>query len=219
MLFYTLWFDDGDDSDSWLPCIDKGRLQQAGGDIWAYSRCEFCRDAITVPCGVEYHGLPEFDCNLDPLTSVPIVSNRLARLFTEICPNIIQLVPAQIDAPGSWWIVNVLPLVDAIDYAKSVISFHKMDHPRHPGKPAGIVRLMVKNDIPLPHIFRVKDFTVSMVVSEVIRERCQEERITNMKFIPATIEEWFAYWNDTNSERWCYRPPRPKKPPKRDVKP
>lgn len=204
MLYYELSFEFGD-APYWSLGIDEKRLKQAGGDIWAYSRCELLVNPAPVPCRVAHPGT-RTDYEADALTTVPIVSDRLGKLLAEICPDAIQLIPAELDAPGSWWVVNILPLVDSIDYANSLIKFHDMKHPRKPGKPAGILRLIVRREISFPHIFRVKDFTVSVVVSEAIKNRCQDERMINMRFIPATMEEWPIYWQNEQSDRWCYRP-------------
>lgn len=203
---YELSFDDDDENPYWELCINEEQLERANGDIWAYSRGERSPRTERVPCLIDHEGI-EADCDIDALSGTPIVSQRLADLLSEIAPDDIQLIPVELDAPGTWAIVNVLPIVDAIDYDNSIISYHDTDNPTFAGKPRGIIRLIVKPALLGQHsIVRLKDWTVSIIVTEVLRERCRNTRMTNLKFIPATITNWNRYATNPKDDQWCFRP-------------
>jgi len=210
MKYYELYFDDFGETPYWHISIDERRLESNKGDIWALSNGQRCTWKHPWPCVVSDTGV-EADYNIDALTTVPIVSDRLAQFMTEVAPNDMELVPVALDAPGSWWAMNVLPIVDAIDFKNSVISFHDADHPKKAGKPRGVMRLIVTPDaLNGHHLARLKDWKIAIIASESVKMGCQKRGMTNMKFIPATVPEWNAYAIDTKDDRWCFRPWREK---------
>lgn len=204
MTFYDLWFDD--DGDHWQIAIEESKLELLGCDYWAYSRGESCKRTEPVPCRIDDPGEPA-DFNTDAITATPIVSQRLGELLESIAPSEIQLIPARLDAPGKWAILNVLPLVEGIDYRNSVMTFHDAAHPTKPGKPRGIMRLMVTPEkLGAHHLCRLRDWSVAIIVSGLVKEQCQKSGMTNMKFVPATLSEWSRYADNPKDDQWCYRP-------------
>jgi len=177
--------DDSDNSPYWDLAVDEGSWKKPSLDVWQYSRCERLVNLVPVPIAIEHTGTPA-DYDIDAF-SVPIVSRRLADLLIEIAPHEIQLIPALIENPGEWFVLNVLSEVDAIDYKRSVMTFYEPEHPRLPGKPRGVVQLILDPAKVGDHrIFRLHDWMVAVVVSEAVKRRCELAGMTNMKFVPVS---------------------------------
>jgi uncharacterized protein DUF1629 len=205
MEYYELFIDNSFHTPYWQLAIDEKLLEMRGGDIWSYSRGEKCAET-PVPCRIRLNGEPA-DYNQDALTTAPIVSSRLAELLFDIAHDDIQLVRVQMEAPGDWSVVNVTSIINAIDYTKSVMTFHDADHPRKPGKPSGIARLIVNKElIGGHHMFRLGEYKTTIIVSASIKERCQNALMTRMKFIPTNMTDWMRYLANPHTEEWCYHP-------------
>lgn len=201
MEYFCLVVDDHSDSPYWNLCIDEARLESSGGDIWAYSAGTPIEDACEVPCLVDQPGLSA-DFNMDGLTAVPIVSSRLAGVLLELAPSNIQLISANLNARGEWKVVNVVSLVDAFDDCNSIAS--RSDDERSALR--GVMRLIVDpSKIGSQHLFRLSATTNDIIVSETLMRRCQDSAFTNMKFVPATLDAWNSYVQDTKDDRWCLR--------------
>lgn len=202
MEYFCLVFDDNVKSPYWNLSIDEARFEASGGDIWAFSAGRKSDYLGRVPCRVDHPGLSA-DFNLDALTTVPIVSARVASLILELAPSNVQLIPADLNAPGEWSVVNIVSLIDAFDDRNSIASFTD----EQPTSIRGVMRLIVD---PLrtgaQHLFRLSAAPNGIIVSEILMQRCQNAGFSNMKFVPATISLWYSYAKDTEDDRWCVRP-------------
>jgi len=207
-MFYNLWFDDNDNNPYWHVGLDKRNPEHPIPDEWAFTRGEPIATPDPIPILIRDSGTST-DFQEDSVNCTPVISARLARILREVCPSDIQLIPALIDDPGEWYVLNVNGLINAIDYSNSVATFHEANHPRKPGKPRGFVRLIVDAEqLRGKHICRLVDWTLPIIVSDVIKQRCQAEKLTNMKFIPVEMSEWKRYQDNPDEDYWCYRPYR-----------
>ena len=162
-------------------------------DIWAYTQCRRVQNPKTVPIIIKERG--EYaDYNYVAVAGVPLISQRLAGLLSEVARDDVQLIPAQIDAPGNWYVANVLPRVDAINHERSIIHYRDNDNPHRPGEPRGVIRLVIDPDrVAGLDIFRLFGWNVALIVSQRIKERCECEGMTNMQFTsvtPSTSDDW-----------------------------
>ena len=201
MRFYLLKTDNDGSSPYWGMRIDEELLTPAS--VWDFSRGENC-DIRNVPCQVSHPGV-EADFNADGLTSTPIVSTKLACLVREIAGHDVQCIPAVVDATGEWTVLNPLAVVNAMDLELSVVKY--ADENTLPKRIKGVMRLIIDSEkVDSNHIFRVGESPVNIVVSDVVKDRCQHAEFSNMRFVPASFDEWNEYLVDPSSEKWCTRP-------------
>lgn len=154
-------------------------------DIWAY-RCKPIENLKPVPFKIQIHG-DRVDYNPTAFSAI-VVSRRLADAIEAIAPNDIQRIPAAIEGhTGEWEVLNILTCVDCIDHDRSIIQYYPANHPTRPGKPRGVVRLILDpTDIGDKHIFHPKDWPVSVVISDILKAVFESSSISGIEYIPTT---------------------------------
>ena len=155
-------------------------------DIWAYSRGQILDNPRPVPIEVGAGG-PIVDYNPTAFCTT-VVSHRTAEIITSVAGSDIQRIPTDFpDGDGEWEVINVLPTIDCIDHERSVIQYYPPDHPEKPNKPRGVVKLIIDRDrVGGHHIFRPKDWTVINIISETLRQRLDEAKVTGVEYWPVT---------------------------------
>ncbi|MDP1562027.1 MAG: hypothetical protein Q8M16_11670 [Pirellulaceae bacterium] len=152
-------------------------------DIWACCQVDV---SLPVKFGVLVPGL-KVDYN-PSCFAIPVVSKRFADVLQSISPDEIQRLPASVDNdPNNWKVLNVVSKVDCIDYARSSIQSYPQDHPEKPGKPRGVLRLVIdKNLAKGHHVFRAKDWEVVLIVSNDVKAALARLPVTGLEFIPVS---------------------------------
>ena len=155
-------------------------------DIWAYMRCEMLEAPQPVPLEVQEDG-PQVDFNPTAFSAI-VVSSRMADIIESVSPTEIQRIPALIDAPGDWEVLNILSCVDCIDRERSIIKYFEPDRPIRPNKPRDIPKLVLDEEkAEGHHIFHPKDWEVAEIVSEEVKMALEACNITGIEYWPVEI--------------------------------
>jgi hypothetical protein len=157
------------DEERWHLEIEERFADGTSVDIWCYSGCSANGNPKPVPFRIQVPGR-RVDYNPTAFLAT-VVSNRVAGILEGIAPNALQRIPAIVDGKtGEWEVINVLPCMDCIDQKASLIQYYPADHPTKAGKPRGVIRLVLDpSRIGSHQIFRLKDWRVAIIVSNVVK--------------------------------------------------
>jgi len=180
------------DETRWHLAIARKFASGRDVDIWAYSRCESLTDAEPIPFDIDVDGTP---VDFTPTVfGAIVVSLRFARAVHAVAPADIQRIPALVDSPQSWEVLNVLPSPDCIDHASSIIQYYPDDpaecgvNPDKAGQPRGVAKLVLSPDmVGDHHIFRPAHWQVATIVSDQIKNALVEICATGIEFCPVTV--------------------------------
>jgi hypothetical protein len=157
-------------------------------DVWAFTKCSPAK-APPYPFFVRKQGI-ELEVNFVPPWEIPVMSRRVAELVQKIAPSDVERIPVEItDVSGEWQILNVLTCIDCIDHSASHIDYYPAEmmpweDQTKAGKPRGVRRLVINGDsVGNHHVFRPRDWTVTLVVSEQIRAALTDASIEGIRFI------------------------------------
>jgi hypothetical protein len=156
-------------------------------DIWAFVKCETYFGQVPVPFRICSEGI-EVDHNDTPF-GTPIISERLGNALSGLVGNEIQRIPAQVDAPGNWEVLNVLQCIDCIDHERSVIQYYPDDFSdeARAGKPRGVFKLRIRKDkVQGKHLFRPMGWNVTVIGSELVRRLILDNGFTGIDFQQVT---------------------------------
>ena len=152
-------------------------------DIWACER-------VTLPSPIRFGiQMPGVSMDFNPSCfAIPVVSKRLAELMESIAPYEVQRLPAIIEGdPADWEVLNVVSKVNCIDHERSCIQYYPKNHPEKPGKPRGVVSLVLDtNRANGHHVFRATDWEVALIVSEHVKTALEELGATGIEYVPAS---------------------------------
>ena len=157
-------------------------------DIWAYNKCSIVSNPKNVPFYV-YEDGSHVDYNPTAFSAI-IISQRLADILDRICPDDYQRIAVSIkNEIGNWYVANILNCIECIDHSKSTIQYYPQYHAEFPGKPRGVVRLVLDNtQIVNHHIFHVKDWKVAIVISETLKAEFETAGISGVEFTKITYK-------------------------------
>jgi len=118
---------------------------------------------------------------------MPVAIGWVARLLGEIAGADIQRIPVRVESQEKEYeIINVISLVDCIDVDKSEIEWWKERNnvrPDKAGKPHVISKLVIDpTRVGEHHMFRLSDWTIAIIVSDVIKSAFEEARVSGVKF-------------------------------------
>ncbi len=118
--------------------------------------------------------------------AIPIVSRRVGEYLESVAPDALQRIPAVLPGdPGEWEVLNVLSRLDCIDHKQSTIVYYPPDHPEHPGKPRGVIWLVLdQSNLNGRQIFRPTGWEVKWIVSRKVKEGLEAMGVTGMEFFP-----------------------------------
>jgi hypothetical protein len=139
-----------------------------------------------VPFSIQIVGRP---VEFNPTTfGALVLSKRAADLISGSADHEIQRIPAEINGPGEWEVVNTLSVHDSIDHERSIIQYYPLDHHRYPGEPRGVVKLVLDpaRIPPDSHIFKPRGWLVTTIVSEALRNAFEEHDISGVEFVRVT---------------------------------
>lgn len=117
-------------------------------------------------------------------TMIPLVSERVARILTSLCPDDIELIAANVVAFGEkllgFSLVNVLPQIASVDYEGS--NFVYIPGTKQIMK---FSRLKLKPDVlRAHHLARAVEYNSFILASEKLRRAFESEQVTGLEFVP-----------------------------------
>ncbi|WP_046755833.1 imm11 family protein [Kordia jejudonensis] len=133
---------------------------------------------------------------IDNLYSLPTLSEQVTEILLKHCKNEIELYPVHLEKKTNlnFFFVNLLHLVDVIDFEKSDCVLLTPD--------VKIIEeveklVLFEEKIQGLNIFRLKGLKLQIVVSEKLKNDLEQLNLSELEFIP--IDE-FTY--DMNSFEW-----------------
>ena len=115
-----------------------------------------------------------------------IFSERALKLFGDIISNDIQLLPTKVinrdtgQETGKYFVVNVLPLLDALDLENSVYNYHGPKDVAH----LSVIKYGIKKEkVAGHHIFRLRDSKFSLFVSGEFKKVVEENKMLGRDFL------------------------------------
>lgn len=119
---------------------------------------------------------------------VPIIALPLGDMLAKFAPGAIQRFPVKVgDVAGAYEVLNVTQTVDAVDRDRAGYLLWKPEdgRPDKVGTFLQIHHMVFQRDIhPPPHIFRVKNWEIALVVSKSLMEALRAENLRGIKFHP-----------------------------------
>lgn len=169
----------------WTLAIERQFPNGGDVDIWAYSMGQPASDDV-VPFVVDVDG-EMVDFNPTAFGSI-VVSSEMAEILCRFASAEIQRIPAVVrGADGDWEVLNVVSVVDCIDHERSRIQYFPLDHAEKPGKPRGIMKLVLDSVRPKGHhVFKPMDWLVATIVSADVKTALEDAGITGVEYWPAT---------------------------------
>jgi hypothetical protein len=117
---------------------------------------------------------------------IPVVHVKVASMLSERAPNDVQLIPADIEGQAEqYFVVVATRLIRCIDEAASEVSFWKPEHgvPEKVGQYMGVDRMRIDNTkVGNAKVFRPEGWTVSLLVSEEIKDALEHMGATGTRF-------------------------------------
>lgn len=174
---YYQIFADVDRPDRWwlgIPRDTSGREV----NVWDFLRGEELRiNNLQIPIDEEGE---ELDITWAPF-DIPIVSQKCGEIIRSVAPQSVQLIPASLPNARQVLVVNILSIVDCLDYERSSLSVYPSDYYRKDlvGKPQAVLRLMIRPDKTQGmHLFRVANYKTALVASDRLLGALAEARCT-----------------------------------------
>lgn len=171
--------------DRWTLAIERQYPNGRDVDIWAYSMGQHAAEEA-VPFIVDVEG-EVVDFNPTAFGSI-VVSSEMAELLSRFASSEIQRIPAVVrGADGDWEVLNVVSVVDCIDHKRSKIQYFPLDHAEKPGKPRGIMNLVLDPDRAKGHhVFKPMDWLVATIVSADVKSALENAGISGVEYWPTT---------------------------------
>lgn len=176
-----------DDKEGWHVYIDEHWPDGSEIGVWPHECKRY--DIDTLPATLVQAGKP-IDYCLGPIRQ-SVISERMGRIITEFDPESVQLIPVTLDAPGNWYAMNILNLVDCLDHERSDIRLYYPDpfpeSPHLSGTPRDLRRLIIDTGrADQHHLLRVKGWEVSEIISKPLRDAFIDAGLTGMEYWPVT---------------------------------
>lgn len=119
-----------------------------------------------------------------------IVSNRCKTILDEMNVTNVQYLPIKIkslDAETeikSYWIINILGQIEALNLETSVYSYFDLDDE----KILNVIKYgLIRKAIGNLHIFRLKESKIPVFVSEVVKNAFTEKEINGFDFLEVSV--------------------------------
>lgn len=125
--------------------------------------------------------------NIENLYGIPIISELISNILLNTCPNEIELFEVKVNMSTNlkYYFLNILDNLDAINLLESVLVEIIPET-----KVFSEIEKLVLDDFKVSsrQIFRLKHFRAEIVISQDLKNRLEELKISDFKFIP--IEEF-----------------------------
>lgn len=170
------------DEERWTLTFDERFSEGTAVDVWAYRRCQLVPHTGAVPLRVYSHG-KAVDYSPTPFGTI-VVSRRFAEIAQSVASTDIQRIPAHLDQPGEWEILNVLSCIDCISRERSVIQYFPANHPTRANDIRGVLKLVIDSRRALEHeIFLPTGWEVETIVSDKVRAALLAGGVTGVEFV------------------------------------
>lgn len=190
--YFEMTFDDRD-CNGWQLAADYLNQNGSWKDVWSFTRCERVPNSLGINFEISTPGVVQ-DFNIASF-NIPIISQKLGNILSVIAQDSLQRIPISIETVegSSWEILNVLHLVDCLDYENSHIDYYPRDpcdlsislHPERAGKPRGIRKLRIKHaSLRELHVFRISNWEIPIIVSEPAKTQIEAAQISGVRFLP-----------------------------------
>ncbi|WP_246357274.1 imm11 family protein [Pyxidicoccus fallax] len=131
------------------------------------------------------------DFSLADAGAVPVVTARVATLLSSLAPHDVQLFPAEVDTRREpYFLVNVTRLVRCIDdEASEEVRYWKPEdgRPEKVGRYRAVAGMRIDpNKVGDARVFRTWGWTISLIVSQDIKDALEREALTGMRFQEVT---------------------------------
>lgn len=171
---------------------DLGKLVDARGeDLWPWllmrgEPADF-EGLLKVP--IRSPGTPLDFCHA--AFGIPVVTARVAALFSELAPKDVQLIPVEIGSqPEEYFVLNVTRVVKCIDDgASEEVQYWTLEDgiPEKVGRYCAVAGMRIDTSkVGDARVFRTWGWHVALIVSEDIKEALEGMGATGMKFVEVT---------------------------------
>ena len=117
---------------------------------------------------------------------VPVVTKPVADLLSQVAGADIQKFPIKIDkVEQEYEIINIVSRIKCIDATRSKLEWWTEEYGRPDllGKALTIIKLVVDPcRIGDAHMFRLEESTITVIVSDVIKQALEEANVSGIKF-------------------------------------
>ncbi|WP_350208195.1 DUF1629 domain-containing protein [Botrimarina sp.] len=178
------YFDTLPSDNCWILGPHKSADDQYESDVWAFSRCQRVTKVLRpLQFDVDQQG-EVTDFNATVFGAI-VVSERCKEMIRGVCgPADIEFLAADVSgAIGRWHVANLLACVDCLDHTLSKIRYYDEQHPRKPGKPRSVERIVLRSHlIAERHLFRLADWPCTVIASDFFKSRFESEGLTGIEF-------------------------------------
>lgn len=119
---------------------------------------------------------------------VPVVTREVGDIFARYAPDAIQRIPIKVaDIADKYEVLNVTLTCDALDLVRGkYLWWQPGDHRADlVGTLRSVYTMIFRPDLqPPPHLFRIKEWEIALVVSRELMEALRAENIRGIKFLP-----------------------------------
>lgn len=119
-----------------------------------------------------------------------VVSDDFRQLTQNIIENQVQYLPIKVidrstnSEVGSYFVANIVTIVDALDLENSKYDVFELDDE----KIISVEKYALKsNEIAGKHIFRLKDDTIPIFVSEILKKAIEDNDFTGFEFLEVAV--------------------------------
>lgn len=131
-------------------------------------------------------GMP-LDFSTTGMGTTPIVHPKVARVFEQLAPGDVQLLPVQVEGQAEpYFLLNVTRLVKCIDdHTSEEVQYWKPEdgRPEKTGRYRAILGLRVdKTLVGDANVFRTWGWTVALIVSEALKDALERTGAIGMVF-------------------------------------
>jgi hypothetical protein len=162
-------------------------------------------EAKTWKEGIQVAAQPPLKVMLDPKreglpldftftnANMPVAVSKVAETLAIVSARDIQRVPVLVEfREEQYEIINVISIIDCIDAQRSEITYYTKESTVRPdmaGEPEMILNLTIDPaKVGNHHIFRLKGWTMVIVVSEVIKDAFESMKVSGVTF--RQISDW-----------------------------
>lgn len=174
---------------------DLGKLvDPRGEEVWSWSLmrgepADF-EGQLRVP--IRSSGKPLDFCHAG--FSIPVVSAKVAAIFSELAPRDVQLIPVQVGSqPEGYFVLNVTRVVKCIDdNASEEVQYWTPEDgiPEKVGKYCAVAGMRIDTSkVGETKVFRTWGWNVALIVSEDLKQALEKERATGTKFVDVTAPD------------------------------
>jgi hypothetical protein len=115
---------------------------------------------------------------------MPVVKPHVAQIVESIAPQAVQRIPAIIQ-DDDYEVLNVVLSIDCVDEDQTLVQYHTRGDP---GRKYDMLARKIIDEAKArgQHIFRLANWEISLIVSEIVRDRFAQAGVTGISYTPVT---------------------------------